>query len=155
MAAGRRELKNPMPDYASFVGKLKSSSGADSSEDVNYLASADYARLCREIRGFLQENIPRILQVYPPGSALAPASVKEHSDRDFSVYVGAGGNAYLHWKLSMFFAAEQNDDRSGFHLQKAGEAIQVALSLLPRPSSDGIAFYIGNAGNEVHGAKCI
>ena len=75
--------------------------------------------------------------------------MKEHSDSDFSVYVGAGGNAYLHWKLSNFFAAEQNDERSGFHLQTAAEAIKVALSLLPRASSNGIAFYIGNAGNGV------
>lgn len=72
--------------------------------------------------------------------------MRGHSKRDFSIYVGTGGNAYLHWKLSEFFAVEKDGEKEAFHRQKAVEAVTVALSLLPTPSSEGIAFFLGGAG---------
>ena len=72
--------------------------------------------------------------------------MRGHSKRDFSIYVGTGGNAYLHWKLSKFFGVEKDGEKEAFHRQKAVEAVTVALSLLPTPSSEGIAFFLGGAG---------
>ena len=149
--AEQRYIKNPMPDYAAFVAKQRAQQAPG---DVKYISSADYAKRCREIRGWLHENVGCIQKAYPPGSTLAPASVRERSERDFSIYVGAGGNAYLHWKLSRFFEAEAaavegssaDEEKAKDHCQKAVEAIKVSLSLLPSPSSTGISFYIGNAG---------
>ena len=66
-------------------------------------------------------------------------------------FVHVGGNAYLHWKLAKFFAAEKDSERVEDHRVKAVQAISVAVSLLPQPSSRGIAFYIGNAGIPKHG----
>ena len=86
------------------------------------------------------------MKAWPPGSELAPTSVRGRGERDFSLYVGNGGNAYLHWKLSRFFAAEEHRENVEFHRRKAVEAVTVALSLVPKPTSDGISFFIGGAG---------
>ena len=62
----------------------------------------------------------------------------------------AGGNAYLHWRLSRFYEKEGNTEKATFHRQKSSQAVNVALSLLPKPTADAtpmrIAFYIGTAG---------
>ncbi len=58
----------------------------------------------------------------------------------------SGGNAYLHWKLAKFFEADRDPERAEDHCQKAVQAVTVAISLLRKPSSNGISFYIGNAG---------
>ena len=60
----------------------------------------------------------------------------------------AGGNAYLHWRLSRFYEKEENTEKATFHRQKSVQAVKVALSLLPKPTADAlpIAFYIGTAG---------
>ena len=79
-----RYIKNPMPDYGSFTAP------SQGSEEVPYISSADYSRLCREIRSWLEEKVAFILNKWPPESAVAPASVVERSKRDFSIYVGAG-----------------------------------------------------------------
>ena len=141
-----RHISNTMPDYGSFMATLKVEEGEETAA-TRYTSSLDYDRLCREIRAWLQENVAHILKAYPPESALAPASVRERAKNDFSTYVGAGGNAYLHWKLSGFYKMEGNKDKSASHLKKAVEAINVALSLLASDSpSKQIAFYIGNPG---------
>ena len=73
--------------------------------------------------------------------------MRGYAKRDSSVYVGSGGNAYLHWKLSRFYEAEKEVEKAQDHLQKAVECVKAALSLLPRyPTSKDIAFYIGSAG---------
>ena len=134
-----------MPDYGVFMTKLKEDGGEEVAA-TRYTSSLDYDRLCREIRAWLQENVGHILKAYPPESTLAPASVRERSERDSSIYAGAGGNAYLHWKLSGFYKMEGNKDKSANHLKKAVEAISIALSMLASDSPDEIAFYIGNPG---------
>lgn len=60
--------------------------------------------------------------------------------------LSTGGNAYLHWKLAKFFEAEKDPEKVEAHWQKAEQAITVAISLLRKPSTTSIAFYIGNAG---------
>ena len=77
-----RYIRNPMPDYDSFI--------AASPTEALYISSADYNRLCREIRRWLEENIAFVLTKWPPESALAPASTVERSKRDSSIYKGAG-----------------------------------------------------------------
>ncbi len=52
----------------------------------------------------------------------------------------------MHWKLARFFHAESNPEKAEDHGQKAVQAIAVAISLLRKPNSNGIAFFIGNAG---------
>lgn len=84
-----------MPDYTTYQQKERVQHGALSSSSVDepgprYITSADYARLCGEIRAQLKEDIARVEKAYPPSSSLAPGSVRERSDRDFSIYVGAG-----------------------------------------------------------------
>ena len=115
-------------------------------QDYSFVTSTEHRKLCCDIRTWLHENIAHILKAYPPSSVLSPTSVRGHSKRDFSIYVGNGGNAYLHWKLSKFFAVEKNREKEEFHQQKAVEAVTVALSLLPTPSSEDIAFFLGGAG---------
>ena len=65
----------------------------------------------------------------------------------------AGGNAYLHWRLSRFYEKEENTEKATFHRQKSAQAVKVALSLLPKPTADGdtLAFYIGIAGRSLQG----
>lgn len=100
-----------------------------------------------QARARLSEEIAHVTAAYPPSSVTSPTSRAGHAKRDPSVYVGSGGNAYLHWKLSAFFEAEGDADKSKEHLGKAAEAVEVALSLLPpSPTSSDIAFYIGSAG---------
>lgn len=101
-----------------------------------------------QIQARLSEEIAHVIAAWPSSSVTSPTSRAGHTKRDPSVYVGSGGNAYFHWKLSIFFEAEGDVDKSREHLRKAAEAVEVALSLLP-PSptgSDDIAFYIGSAG---------
>ena len=85
--ATHRYIKNPMPDYGSFIA---ASSRDQHSKEALYTSSADYSRLCKEIRSWLEENVALVLTKWPPESALAPASVVERSERDFSIYIGAG-----------------------------------------------------------------
>ena len=100
-----------------------------------------------QVQARLSEEIAHLVAAYPPGSVTTPTSIAGHAKRDPSVYVGSGGNAYLHWKLSGFFEAEGDANKSREHLGRAAEAVEVALSLLPpSPTSSDIAFYIGSAG---------
>lgn len=115
-------------------------------QDLSFTTSTECKKLCQDVRAWLRENIGHILKAWPPGSALAPTSVRGLGEQDFSLYVGIGGNAYLHWKLSSFFAVEEDRENVEFHRRKAVEAMTVALSLLPKLSSDSIAFFIGGAG---------
>lgn len=109
-----------------------------------------------QVQARLSEEIARVVAAYPPGSVTSPTSKAGHAKRDPSIYVGSGGNAYLHWKLSGFFEVEGEVDKSREHLGKAAEAVNVALSLLPpSPTSSDIAFYIGSAGAWWESSLCV
>ena len=154
-----RHIPNTMPDYDVFLSRLNSFqsqtsiSSVDSSTPGNistFETSPEYMRLQQETRAWILKHIELIMKACPPQSDVSPASVRECSKQDSSIYVGSGGNAYLHWKLTKFFGAEGEKDKAEFHRKCAVSAIEVALSLLtPRRrihAGDDIAFYIGSAG---------
>ena len=68
--------------------------------------------------------------------------------------VCVGGNAYLHWRLSRFFEAEEDEEKQLQHREHAVTAISVALTQLPSKAElrkgEGIAFFIGNAGTSLY-----
>ena len=102
---------------------------------------------CPQIRARLSTDVARLEASCPTKSTSSPTSVDSYTKPDPSVYVGSGGIAYLHWKLSGHFEAEGESGKAREHLRKAAEAVQTTLTLLPRsPASDEIAFYIGSAG---------
>lgn len=86
-----RYIENPAPDYAAYMrGAAEKELGSSSVDQPRYTSSAECARLCSQLREQLKEDVARMERAYPPSSSLAPGSVRERSDRDFSVYIGAG-----------------------------------------------------------------
>ena len=117
------------------------------------MSSADFKKAQHRVRAWLRENISVIQRMYPSDSSVAPCSDPRRSERDASIYTGAGGNAYLHWKLCRFYENEGDVDRSSEHLVKALEAVNVALLLSQRRhgTEAGVAFYCGSTGSGQHG----
>ncbi|XP_062505180.1 glutathione S-transferase LANCL1-like isoform X3 [Corticium candelabrum] len=126
-----------MPDY----GVLTAEDAVTAEDDVKERIRLELARL----QSLLEKN-------YQAVSVLAPSSVPRASKPDFSIYTGAGGNAYMYWKLSEHYARHFNKSESKRCLQLAVAAIETALSLIGQMaklhvnSYIGVSFYIGDAG---------
>ena len=140
-----RYVRNPHPDYASFLATQRSKDG--DGKTLEYTSTAAYKQQVERMREWLTANLETIEKRWPPDCPIVPSSDPGRRDRDDSIYVGAAGNAYLHWKLSRWWEAEGRGDKADEHVLKALQAIETALSLIKDPS--GIAFYIGAAGNGV------
>ena len=144
-----RHVCNPVLDYPLFLSQQKLRAGA-TEEGADFISSKDLCRLKQTVREWLEEKIQLITRAHPSTSLLSPSSVRGHETKDFSIYVGSGGNAYLLWRVSNFHERERNAERAAFHLQQANEAVNMSLRILPRrkKGGEGIAFFIGNAGNQ-------
>lgn len=149
-----------MLDYPSFLARLNftssqasvSSQGSQLSQAtpesaIDFESSSEFLKQQKDIREWISKSVERITKAFPPDSLYCPKSTNE-SVKDSSVYVGSGGNAYLHWKLTKFFEAEGETEKVELHRKHAVYSIEVALSLLPREIAAGqeIAFFIGSAG---------
>ena len=150
-----------MPDYQAFLSKLNASSSSASvasrvshvsqvsqaTPTLNFESSPELFKHQKAIREWLNKNIETVLKGFPPDSEFSPRS-SDKTTKDCTLYVGSGGNAYLHWKLAKYFEAEEEKERAALHQKHALSAIEVALSLSPTEVINGreIAFYIGNAG---------
>ncbi len=87
-----RYIANPA-HHATYMRHSAQKGCGSFADELKYASTAEYGiadRLCRELRAQLREDVARMEKAYPPSSLLAPGSVRERSDRDFSVYVGAG-----------------------------------------------------------------
>ena len=144
-AISQRYIPNPLEDYDCYLSKLRRSGQGD----AKYLGSTDFKQSQHRVRAWLRENISVIQQAYPSDSSVAPCSDPRRTERDASIYTGAGGNAYLHWKLCRYYENEGDVDRSSEHLVKALEAVNVALLLSQRRrgTEAGVAFYCGSTGS--------
>lgn len=149
-----RHIPNTMPDYDTFISQLalNHSPQLGTSRDGNdtpltFKASSCYHKLQQETKTWILKHVKLIQHMFPPESQSAPISVGK-SRNDSSIYVGCGGNAYLHWRLARFFEAEGDPEKAVFHRKSAETAVNVALSMLPKryDRGDEIAFYIGSAG---------
>lgn len=156
-----RHIDNSMLEYQDFLVQLNSfssqmsmvsdisvvSQGSQVSPDntANFESSPEFIKHQRDVRAWITKNVELITKAYPPTSQYAPTSVKGKAETDYSVYVGCGGNAYVHWKLTQFFEAEGEKEKVDFHRKNAISAIEVALSMLPSRERN-VAFYIGSAG---------
>jgi len=152
-----------MPDYHAFLSKLNASSSSASvssrishvsqvsqvspENTLNFETSPELFKHQKAIRVWLDKSIDAILKGFPPDSECSPRS-SDKTTKDCSLYVGSGGNAYLHWKLAKYFKAEGDEEKATLHQKHAVSAIKVALSLSPTEIINGreISFYIGNAG---------
>ena len=155
MQQEERHVTNTMQNYDVYLSQcqLNSSIGSQSPDHTfTFKSSSDLKKLEQETRVWIFKNIETILKSFPPESQSCPTSVRGKSQQDYSIYVGCGGNAYLHWKLAKFFEAEGDIDKAEFHKKSAVVAVEVALSLLPSYIHNGeeIAFYIGSAGKLVY-----
>ena len=140
-----RYVRNPFPDYASFLAKQRSTHG--DGKVLAYTSTPAHTHQVQKMREWLTNSLETIEKRWPPDCPVVPSSDPGRHDRDSSVYVGAAGNAYLHWKLSRWWDAEGRGDKADEHVLKALQAIETALSLIKDPS--GIAFYIGAAGSGI------
>ena len=112
-----------------------------------YTETTECKRVLVKARQWLKENVIKIRKEYPPDTTIAPSTNPKVKSKDPFVYVGAGGNAYLHWKLSRFYKLESDEDKSYEHLMHALEAVHTALMLLPKNVTEGgCAFYMGATG---------
>ena len=147
-----------MPDYDAFKS-LHASSQQSLTPDTeeapelpksSFMTSSLYTRLRQETKDWLLRNIELIQRMVPADSQNVPTSRKGTTTTDNSIYTGCGGNAYLHWRLSCFFKAEENKEKASFHSKSAVKAIECALSMCPKKVKRGeeIAFYIGSAGKQ-------
>ena len=149
-----------MLDYHSFLARLNfTSSQASVCSQVSQLSqvtpenaldfesSSEFLKQQKDIRDWIGRSVEHISNAFPPNSQYSPRSTNE-SVKNSSIYVGCGGNAYLHWKLTKFFEAEGEMEKAELHRKHAVTAIEVALSMLPTEIAGGkeIAFYIGSAG---------
>lgn len=140
-----RHIPNCMLDFGAFIAQ-------SSLEAQGFEASPTFKQLQQDTRTWIHRNVELIVKSFPPSSQFSPKSVRGKAKSDSSIYVGCGGNAYLHWKLTSFFEAEGDSEKVEFHRKSALTAIGVALSLLPpkpEEEGEGIAFYIGSAGRWV------
>ena len=141
-----RFITNPAPQWSTYKAHIQSS---DSSGEVKYAETVDCRKILEKARGWLKENIAEIQKVYPPDTMIVPSSNARKKEKNPHLYTGAGGNAYLHWKLSRFYKIEGDADRSSIHMMRALEAVNTALMLLDKKSQEsGIAFYIGATGKK-------
>lgn len=139
-----RFISNPAPQWSTYKAHIQSS---DSSGKVKYAETVDCRKILEKARGWLKENIAEIQKVYPPDTVIVPSSNAKKKEKNAHLYIGAGGNAYLHWKLSRFYEIEGDADRSSIHMMRALEAVNTSLMLLDKKSQEsGIAFYIGATG---------
>ena len=147
-----------MPDYDAFLAQLGQQSShlsltpddhPDSSKPT-FLTSPTYLKLRQQTKAWLLRNIELIQKMVPAASQSMPTSLAGKTKNDNTIYTGCGGNAYLHWKLSGFFKAEDEKEKASFHSKCAITAIECALSMCPKkfPKGQEIAFYIGNAGRD-------
>ncbi len=137
-----RHITNPFPDWTAFM--QKSSNGRDSTK---YSNTVECHRIQQKARIWLKNHIKKMHESYPPQSDIAPSTRKITSKKpkqiDCSIYTGAGGNAYMHWKLSRFYSLEDDADRSLEHVLKGLQAIDTALFI---PCEGGVTFYMGLTG---------
>ena len=129
-----RFIRNPQPDYATLVPRL----------GPKYTSTPIYKKHLDKIRELISSSCQTIERRWPAESLVSPSSDSNKLDKDFSIYAGAGGNAYLYWKLSRWWEAEGDRDKSDEYLMKALQAIETSLSLIK--DLTGISFYIGAAG---------
>ena len=149
-----RHIPHNMPDYESFIAQLKLSSSQVSlpagtgDASITFDSSSSHHKLKEETKDWILQNVALVMSKIPQGGQYSPTSLKGKEKQDSSIYVGTGGNAYLHWKLTRFFQAEGEKEKADFHRQSAVSAINVSLGLLPRKVAmgRGISFYIGSAG---------
>lgn len=136
-----------MPNYAVFMSDLQQQQGHETQEQPTFVASAHFSRLRQETKAWILSNIEVLLDKFPPSSNSSPISVPGRSEDDSSIYVGCGGNAYVHWKLACFFEAEGEKEKAAFHLKSAATAAKVTLSMVSKKSGpEEISFYLGSAG---------
>jgi hypothetical protein len=136
-----------MPDYSKFMSSIQPQQDS-AAENPTFLQSTTFSILRQETKAWILSNIALILKEFPPDSHSAPISVPGRFQDDNSIYVGCGGNAYVHWRLSRFFEAEGDKQRSAEHLKHAVTAVSATLSRVPRkPDPNEIAFYTGSAGS--------
>lgn len=148
-----RHIPNTMPDYSIFISHLHRRTSQlslpETPEQATFISSISYNTLRQETKAWLLDNVELIQKKFPPASHSAPTSVQGRCREKSSIYVGCGGNAYLHWRLSRFFEAERDGEKVEFHRKNAIAAVEVSLSMLPKRFTEGkeIAFYIGSAGS--------
>ena len=107
-----RFIKNPFCDYDQYVAKCgKTSKDLES----KFSSTPECLQTFKDVRAWIREKVDEILKSFPPKSSIAPASLPRKSQEDFSLYVGTGGNAYLHWKLHEFFPALLEDFQQQVH----------------------------------------
>lgn len=133
-----RHVNNPAPDWNRYRLEHKG---------VSYSDTSDCKRILVKARTWLKENIIKIQKDYPPDTILAPSTNPKTKSKDSSIYIGAGGNAYLHWKLSQFYSLDGDEDKSSEHMMRGLEAVHTALMLIPKNFAEGgCAFYMGASG---------
>ena len=137
-----RFIRNPQPEYATLVPRL----------GPKYTSTPVYKEHLGKIRELISSYCQTIERRWPAESLVSPTSNSEKVDRDSSIYTGAGGNAYLYWKLSRWWEAEGDQDKSDEYLMKALQAIETSLSLIKDLS--GISFYVGAAGKHTIASMC-
>lgn len=111
--------------------------------DGAYIESPEAKSILERSGQWLRESIINYQSEYPVDTTVSPSNDTRRKSRDPSIYIGAGGNAYVQWKLSQYYLSVGNNDYYIEHLMKSIEAIHTALSI---GGDDGIAFYIGKAG---------
>lgn len=140
MADDERYIVNPSPDWTAFKVHLYKT---ESSSDGRYIGTAECGEVLQKSRSWLKSHVREIGKHYPFQSDIAPSSNARKSTRDGTIYTGAGGNAFMYWRLSRFYKLEGDKDQSFDCLMKALEAMNTALMV---PNNSGVAFYCGMAG---------
>ncbi len=146
-----RHIVNTMQDYDEFISHLNLDSSIRCSHNLDHTsvatfeASSELKKMQQNTRAWIHENVELIQKDCPPSSMHSPLSVEGKSDQAYSIYVGCGGKAYVHWKLAKFFEAEGDKERLDWHRRSAVVAIEVALSLVASKVEE-ISFYLGSAG---------
>jgi lantibiotic modifying enzyme len=112
-----------------------------------FLESSECKEILAKGRELIKENVTLLQSVWPPDQAIVPSSNPKSKSKDNSVYIGAGGNAYLNWKLHRFFKREGDEEKSYEHLLRALESVNTALLLIHRDhKGKGCSFYMGSPG---------
>lgn len=138
----QRYIINPSPDWTAFKVHLQKT---ESSNNAKYSGTLECDEILQKSRTWLKGQIKDIEKCYPCQSDIAPSSNPRKSTKYGSIYTGAGGNAFMYWRLSCFYKLEGDKDQSFDYLMKALEAINVALMI---PNNTGVAFYYGMSGND-------
>ena len=142
-----RYIENPSPDWTTFRIHLQQSGNGN---ETKYSNTIECNQTLQKSRLWLKDAIKEMHTSYPPQTDTAPTTnPKKKKQKDGSIYTGAGGNAYMHWKLSRFYTLEGDADRSFDHLLKGLEAINTALMISREPGQSGWAFYVGTTGENI------